>query len=406
MTSPSAILLKYLAPGQVLANRYRLERPIGSGAYGAIFLATDEVTGEPVAVKALPPSSETTSKTAIGRFAREMKIIQNIVHPHIIVLYDFGETKDRVPFMVLEYIEGDTLERLAARKPFDLDDGLIVLSQLVSALGEAHACGVIHRDLKPANVMIEGADTGRLSVKVLDFGMAKILSKLGGETDAPLTRDGMAVGTPRYIAPEQARGKLVGPYTDLYAVGLLCYELFTGERAVKDNTVEGAVKAHVSSRPLELPMIEDVPKAVRPIMLKLLAKKVAARYQSAEEVARDLAKVIEARRHGGVDRLAEVRKLLERQLVESVELKDLPPRVLPQLPPSARRSWGLAVGVAPGASHHPLCRARAGARGAALWLLLRHRDRASGPHGPAHSAGACARAAGRGAWVGGLAVEP
>ena len=341
MANPQEILLRYLSPGQVLLGRYTLEHPLGAGAYGAIFTAIDQVTTERVAVKALPPSAETQSKTALGRFMREMKIVQTLVHPNIICLYDFGEAEHAVPFMVLEYIEGKTLEQLVHGSPLGFDDGLLVLTQLVLALGAAHAQGVIHRDLKPANVMVQGG-AGRLEVKVLDFGMAKILSRLGDETAAPLTREGMAVGTPRYIAPEQARGLEVGPYTDLYAVGLLAYEIFTGERAVKDNTVEGAVRAHVSATPLELPRLEQVPLALRPVLLKLLAKPIAARYQCAEEVLVDLERVRRARGVGGG--LAPAPRAVPKAMAP-VELSTPAPQAPPSAPPPPPKRYAPQSGL-------------------------------------------------------------
>lgn len=283
MTNPEHILNKYLAAGEVIAGRYQLERVLGSGAYGAIYTANDLISHERVAIKALPPRAENTSQTAFDRFQREMQIIGNLVHKNIIALYDYGETEQGVPYMVIEYVEGETLDAVVARAPMSLDDGIDVLAQLLQALQAAHKLGVVHRDLKPANVMISG-EPGLYKCKVLDFGMAKVLESLNGEDLTQLTREGVAVGTPRYIAPEQARGLEVGPYTDIYAAGLLTYELFTGARAVKANAIEAAVAAHVSPRPLDLPEIDAVPEPVRPIMYKMMAKAVHERYQHAGEV--------------------------------------------------------------------------------------------------------------------------
>ena len=290
MTSPEYILNKYLSAGEVLSGRYQLERILGSGAYGAIYTANDLISHERVAIKALPPRSENTSQTAFDRFQREMQIISKIVHKNVIALYDFGETEQGVPFMVIEYVQGETLDSLVAREPMSLDDGLDVMAQLLSALQAAHKLGVVHRDLKPANVMVSG-EPGRYDCKVLDFGMAKVLEDLGGEAVTQLTREGVAVGTPRYIAPEQARGLEVGPYTDIYAAGLLTYELFTGARAVKANAIEEAVAAHVSPHPLDLPEIEDVPEPIRPIMYKMMAKSVQERYQNAAQVLAHIEKL-------------------------------------------------------------------------------------------------------------------
>ena len=296
MSTPHDILSRYLQPGVTLVGRYQLERAVGQGAYGAIYAAVDSVSHERVAIKALPPAGETTSKTAQGRFKREMTVIESLVHPNIISLYDYGQTEQGVPFMVLEYVEGTTLESYVKQNPLGLRDGLDVMLQLMGALSAAHGKGVIHRDLKPANVMVVSDHHDAVSIKVLDFGMAKVLSKLGDESIVALTREGVAVGTPRYIAPEQARGLEVGPYTDLYAAGLLMYEIFTGERAVKADTIEAAVSAHVSKEPLPLPEGDRIPRVVMPVLHKLLAKRIADRYQDPREVTADLQRIERAMR--------------------------------------------------------------------------------------------------------------
>jgi eukaryotic-like serine/threonine-protein kinase len=287
MTAPQDILQKYLQPGMLLSRRYTLERLIGVGAYGVVWSAIDQTTLERVAVKALPPASENSSRTALGRFQREMKIISSVAHPNIITIHDYGQTDNGVPYMVLEFLDGVTLDTAVRDRPMATEQGLRVSRQLLGALQIAHDKGVIHRDLKPANIMLV-RDKGELVVKILDFGMAKMLSQLDDEAIVQLTREGVAVGTPRYIAPEQARGLAVGPYTDLYAVGLLIYETFTGQRAVKADTIELAVMAHVSPEPLNLPEIDTFPERLRPILYKLLAKDIRNRYQSAAEVLRDL----------------------------------------------------------------------------------------------------------------------
>lgn len=295
MSSPQSVLRRYLSAGQLIARRYQLEGVLGEGAYGAIYRAIDLISHDVVAIKALPPPQESTSQTAQGRFRREMEIIHNLVHPHIVALYDYGETEQGVPFMVMEFIEGITLEQCVRQQPMDFEDGVEVLRQLTSALGAAHAMGIVHRDLKPANIMVRG-NPGRYDIKMLDFGMAKLLSQLGEATMSPLTREGMAVGTPRYIAPEQARGLEVGPYTDLYALGLLTYEIFTGERVVQKDDIEGAVMMHVSPQPLPMPLMGRVPSEVRPILRKLTEKKIKDRYQQAQQVLDDLDRLLMERR--------------------------------------------------------------------------------------------------------------
>lgn len=264
-----------------LAGRYRIETKIGAGAYGMIFFAVDAVEDRKVAVKAIPPSARERSDTAIARFQREMKVIRNLEHPNIVTLYDWGTTDDGLIYMVLEYIEGKTLDAVVRDNPMDEATAVSTLRQLASALDAAHNAGVIHRDLKPANVMVARGGDGKLRVKVLDFGMAKLLAPLGDESIIDLTREGMAVGTPRYIAPEQARGRQIGPPADMYAVGLLMYEMFTGVQAVKAETVDGALRAHVSDDPLQLDEIEAIPERMRSVLFTLLEKDPERRIQSA-----------------------------------------------------------------------------------------------------------------------------
>ncbi len=288
MAIPSDIVRQQIHPGDVIGGRYKVERFVGAGAYGAIFSAIDVDSMERVAIKALPPADQGVNKTAIGRFEREMQVISRLRHPNIITLYDFGRMPSGIIYMVIEYIDGITLYDLVTSTKLSEADALSICGQIAEALDEAHNKGVVHRDLKPQNVMISRRPQGGYIAKVLDFGMAKLTSQGGDESVAQLTREGMAVGTPRYIAPEQARGKDVGAWSDLYALGLLFYEMFTGERAVKADTIESAIIAHVSPEPLQLDEIQLVPEHVRPVLYKLIEKKVAKRYQRASDLLRDL----------------------------------------------------------------------------------------------------------------------
>jgi len=292
MASPSEIVRKHLRPGDLVANRYQIEEFVGAGAYGAIFSAIDNTSMERVALKALPPANEGVKSTAVGRFQREMKVISRLRHPNIINIYDYGETDQRFAFMVVEFIDGETLYDFVNRQRLSEEVCLDLCEQIASGLAHAHANGIVHRDLKPQNVMIVSEPNGRYLAKVLDFGMAKLT---GSDESMQLTREGMAVGTPRYIAPEQARGKEVGAWSDIYALGLLFYEMFTSERAVKADTIESAIMAHVSPEPLQLDEIELVPRHVRPILFKMIEKKVAKRYQDANDIVRDLRSIMDRR---------------------------------------------------------------------------------------------------------------
>ncbi|MFB6373871.1 MAG: serine/threonine-protein kinase, partial [Bradymonadaceae bacterium] len=209
----------------------------------------------------------------------------NLSHPGIVEVIDYGETPDRILYMVMEFIEGRTLEQEVSHQgKFSVDESLSVTRQIASALHAAHGAGVIHRDLKPANIMLISTTAG-YTVKVLDFGMAKLFARLGDESIVALTRERVAVGTPRYIAPEQARGsKDVGPWTDVYALGLLLYEMLTSTKAVQHDSVESAVAAHVDPNPLELAELESFPNGVRQLLRAMVKKDRDQRLQSAEQV--------------------------------------------------------------------------------------------------------------------------
>ena len=272
-----------LGSADLFEERYRIGEAVGAGAYGTIVRAVDEETGESVAIKAIPPQARQRSETAIARFRREMKVVRRLDHPNIIAIEDWGRTDEGLIYMVLEFVDGACLDDVVRHDPMDAPTAVATTRQIARALEAAHDTGVIHRDLKPANVMLVPVDDG-YNVKVLDFGMAKVLEPLDDEPVVDLTSEGMAVGTPRYIAPEQARGKEIGPQADLYAVGLLMYEMFTGVQVVQTDSVETAVAAHVSPEPLELANVEDVPGQYRPIVRRLLEKKPDRRFRSARRL--------------------------------------------------------------------------------------------------------------------------
>lgn len=285
MSSDPKQLKKLLREDEPFDQRYELEEEVGSGSFSVIFRAHDRRDDRTVAIKAITPRARRRSDTAAGRFRREMKVIRSLDHRNIISLYDWKWTDDGVVYMVLEYIEGRTLNEIVHGDPMDEPTAVATARQLAEALAVAHDAGVVHRDLKPANVMLtRSRQREHRRVKVLDFGMAKALSPLGDESIVDLTAEGMAVGTPRYIAPEQARGEQLTPKADLYAVGLLMYEMFTGKRLVTADTVEGALSAHLADDPLELRDDEYIPERFRPVIRRLLRKDPQYRIPSARRL--------------------------------------------------------------------------------------------------------------------------
>jgi serine/threonine-protein kinase len=223
--------------GAILAGRYRLEELLGEGGFGVVYRATQMPLGRAVAVKLMQPSFSDDG----ARFAQEAALAQRLEHPNTVRILDFGVLPDGRPFIVWELLRGQTVAELLTRSG-PLPDAIArhVAAQVLKSLMEAHALGIVHRDIKPANVFVAAHPGEPYFVKVLDFGIAKDLGKKGPadpaartlaewSTNASDTRGSQLMGTPRYMAPEQAMGEPVGADTDVYAVGLLLAEMLTGE---------------------------------------------------------------------------------------------------------------------------------------------------------------------------------
>ena len=261
---------------------------------GTVYLAEDTHLGRRVAVKF--PSVNSDSHDYRARFLREARAVSELNHPGIATLFDYGETDGGRPFLVMELVRGRSLTDLMQKGELSLLTGLTIIEDVASALVEAHARGVIHRDIKPSNIMID--DRGR--VKVLDFGLAKQLSKdhvLSSEPEAPTllsteTRSGVVLGTPAYLSPEQAIGGAIDGRSDLFALGILLYEVITGRTPFTGSSfIEIAANVlHVEPAPPSK-VNSDVPAELDFITLKALAKKPNKRYQSAKEMIADLKEV-------------------------------------------------------------------------------------------------------------------
>lgn len=218
--------------GQLFSDRYRIERRIGEGAMGEVYLAEHTLMHKRVAIKVLHARMGRKADV-VARFEREAVAASHIDHPNIVTATDFGQTADGTMFLVLEYLEGislrDAIVQYGALPP---KRALHIATQICSALVSAHALGIVHRDLKPENVMLIDRGDDPDFVKVLDFGIARVpMNALASGSDSgTLTRAGMVHGTPEYIAPEQALGEEVDARADLYALGIVLYEMLTGRR--------------------------------------------------------------------------------------------------------------------------------------------------------------------------------
>ncbi len=268
-----------------LAGRYAIEREIGHGGMSTVYLAEDLKHHRRVAIKVLRP--ELTSVLGADRFLREIEIAANLNHPHILPLFDSGRTgrpeaggADGFLYYVMPFVEGDTLsDRLARDGELPVALAVRILRDIVDALAAAHRQGVIHRDVKPDNVMLLGKHA-----VVTDFGIAKAVSDAAGR-DA-LTTTGVALGTPVYMAPEQAAGDPhIDHRADIYAAGVVAYEMLTGRPPFAGTTPQAILAAHVTQTPeLVSARRESVPPLLGSAVMRCLEKKPADRWQSADEL--------------------------------------------------------------------------------------------------------------------------
>lgn len=213
-------------PGDVVAEKYELQRPLARGGMGQVWVAQNQLTERRVAIKFMLPELATSPDT-VQRFFREAKASARIDHPSIVDVLDLGTLEDGAPFMVMEYLEGRSLEQLIDKEPLAPIQAAAVMLDVAHALASAHAAGIVHRDLKPANIYI--AKKGeQLVPKILDFGISKITSSIGN--DVRMTRTGAVLGSPAYMSPEQARGRTdIDGRADIWAIGVILYEAVSGK---------------------------------------------------------------------------------------------------------------------------------------------------------------------------------
>lgn len=265
--------------GHTLDGRYTIQALIGRGGMGAVYDGYDTLLQRRVAIKVLLREL-TADPEFMVRFRQEAVTAASLHHPGIVTIYDVGEEQD-IHYIVMQYLTGTTLhEWLASRGPLPASEAEPIVTQLGAALNHAHERGIIHRDLKPSNIMV--APDGQ--VTLMDFGLVR-----AGEGSG-LTRSGIVVGTPEYMAPEQALGDPVDARTDIYAFGVVIYRLLTGKVPFARSTSMATAYAHVHEPPPPLRQIRpEIPRSVEKVVLKALAKSPADRYQSAGQLAAEFA---------------------------------------------------------------------------------------------------------------------
>ncbi|MGZ5444697.1 MAG: protein kinase domain-containing protein [Thermoanaerobaculia bacterium] len=285
VTAPTGTGQQDLALGHLFAGRYKIESILGRGGMGVVYKATDAQLDETVAIKTLPGDVMTRSPEDLERFKREIRLARKITHRNVLRTYDYGEAEG-VYFISMEFVRGYTLNELMDEAPsrqMPSRATIGIARQICRGLHAAHEQGIIHRDIKPQNVLIDAKG----EVKLMDFGVARMT-----EASEAMTQAGLIVGTPHYMSPEQVQGKTLDPRTDVYAMGVLLYELLVGRRPFESTSLTGILTAHIMEKPK--PPIElrpDVGRDLNAIVMRCLEKDPAARYTDAGGLLSDLDRV-------------------------------------------------------------------------------------------------------------------
>ncbi|MFM9150407.1 MAG: protein kinase domain-containing protein, partial [Solirubrobacterales bacterium] len=269
--------------GTVLSSRYRLDAKLGSGGMSTVYLARDEILDRPVAVK-LMHDSMASEPDQLERFNQEARAVAKLSNPNVVAVIDAGEDDGR-PYIVFEYVEGETLKQLISRVgALETTEALAYGIEISQALEVAHERGMVHRDVKPQNVLIDS--TGQ--AKLTDFGISRQLDEEG------MTAEGKVVGTTDYVAPEQAMGHEVDTRADIYALGVVLFEMLTGDVPFKAANQVGVAMKHVTEDLPDLQQIRpDLSATTAAVVERATAKEPADRYGSTAEMTADLQTALE-----------------------------------------------------------------------------------------------------------------
>ena len=316
--------------GKLLDGKYRIDAFISGGGMGSVYRATHVMLGKTVAVKVIR-NELVTSDDVVRRFQREARAAAALDHPNIVTVYDLGQAEDGTLYIAMEFIDGPSLKEAIRRDgPMPAGRAIEILRQVASALSVAHQNQIIHRDLKSQNLMLAGDDNGGVTVKLVDFGIAKTFD----EPAVQLTEAGFVLGTPHYMSPEQAAGKVVDHRADVYSLGVILYEMLVGDVPFGDaSTTSILVKlmTEVPDPPSRRRADVIVPPALEAIAMRCLEKDPSKRFQSAADFAEALVNSVGPAVVG-----AGISRPTEPTLVRM-------PSVVPPIPGTERRSWVLAA---------------------------------------------------------------
>ena len=349
--------------GSVLADRYHIEKKLGEGGMGTVYLAEHVKMGRKSAIKVMAPAMASDPE-AIARFNREAANAARINHPHVCGIYDFGETADGLIYLAMEYVEGEVLSEVLRRDGrLPPQRAAMILRQSADALQAAHDLGIVHRDLKPDNIMLARGRGGEDLVKVVDFGIAKAMK---GDAGQKVTKTGLVVGTPEYMSPEQISGDVLDGRSDIYSLALVFYRMVTGTLPFHADTAQEMMIQRLTDEPTRLNAAlpgAEFPPELQGAMDRALARMPGERYDSAVAFAGDAAAAVEGMTPDAVTSIMDA----PTQLLATAATERLPstrisepsgpgtprrgmtpdtpsPRPSPAAPPRRRR-WPMLVGA-------------------------------------------------------------
>ncbi|HMH82957.1 MAG TPA: serine/threonine-protein kinase [Gemmatimonadales bacterium] len=270
--------------GHVLDSRYHVERKLGEGGMSYVYLAREVATGHDVAIKVLSPRLA-TDRSSVERLRREAGLAMRLDHANVCRILRLGESEDGLIYLVMPFLKGELLSDREVRDgPMDLAVGVDILRQVCAGLHHAHELQIVHRDLKPENIMLVPEDGGRDRAVVMDFGLAK--ERRADPQIAKLTATGIILGTPEFMSPEQIRGKQLDARSDIYALGIVAFEMFTGKLPFQGRNAQEMMIARLRGHPSKLRMLRpDAPEGLEKVLARAMESSPDARYDTALEFA-------------------------------------------------------------------------------------------------------------------------
>ena len=278
-----------LLPGQIFQGRYEVLEHIGDGGFGGVYKARHLELGLTVALKTLHPQMLNDHENR-SRFQIEGKILAELSHPNVVHFYENGISVQLIPYIVMEFLQGKSLQKVlndAGKLP--IEQAIDIIMQVCDALAAAHQCGIVHRDLKPNNIILLTKRDGM--VKLVDFGLSRVMASSKVSANQHLTRPGFLIGSVRYMSPEQCLGGRADPRSDIYSLGCILYEAISGNQPLTADNPVGLLHKHANETPVPLDEVVSsgsLPRGLTMVLDNAMAKDPRARYQSAEQMRRDL----------------------------------------------------------------------------------------------------------------------